>query len=295
MLDLRSCPVCGKLTDAQDKTCPHCGTVFGKKTSTEKFTYEPPEPVPEQKPRVYQDTSRPLSVQKPATLKESSRQAAAPPVEKAVSRDPEHKKRQPVSRLIPLVIIIVVVLAVAIAGLPYLASFGDSFGKGVIPPGGSQETETYTVYSNPSLGFTIQYPDSWTYTVTTEPGAQGITDVKFTSSDKNTGLLVQVADVSGTARPATLDDWAKSTVTVLGAGRQDFTLITDERTTLSGNPAQRYEFTWVMNSGVKMRSVVFLTVKGSKVYNIAFVTADSRAADTAGIQQKVFGSFVLTP
>jgi uncharacterized Zn finger protein (UPF0148 family) len=292
MLDLRSCPVCGKLTDEGDKTCPHCGTVFGKKPSAQKFTFEPPEPSPVQKPMVSQETFRPLTAQKPPAPKESSRPAAAPVTEKINRRDPGSTKKSAVFRLLPLLIIIIVILVVAMAGLPYLAALGDLLGKGFTPPGGSQET--YTVYNNPALGFTLQYPESWTYTAAAGPGAQDITDITFTSSDKSTGLLVQVADVSGTAKPATLDDWAKGTVTVLGAGRQDFTLITNERTGLSGNPAQRYEFTWVMNSGVKMRSVVFLTVKGSRVYNIAFVTADSRAADTSEIRQKIFDSFVLT-
>lgn len=292
MLDLRSCPVCGKLTDAQEKTCPHCGTEFAKKPVSKRIAFEPPEPVPVERPRVSREVSRPLPAQKAPVMAEPPLPAPPVPAAKTGSGDPGQAIKLAVSGLLPYLIIIAVILVAAIAVLPYLVSLGDSWGRGVTPPGGSQET--YTGYSNPSLGFSVQYPESWTCTVTAEPGTSGITDVKFASSDKNSGLLVQVADASGTAKSTTLDEWAKGTVTVLGAGRQDFTLIANERTAISGNPAQKYEFTWVMNSGLKMRSVVFLTIKGSKVYNIAFVTTESRAADTSDMQQRIFGSFVLS-
>jgi uncharacterized Zn finger protein (UPF0148 family) len=290
MLDLRSCPVCGKLTDAGDKTCPHCGTVSGKRSAAQKSAFEPPEPTPEQKPRTPHDTSRLLPAQKipPA---EPRQPAAAPVAEKVARRDPGSTGKSALFRVVPLIVILAILVAV-IFGLPYLAAPGNSLQGGNAPLQASQET--YATYNNPAHGFTLQYPESWTCTEAAEPGAQGITDITFSSSDRNAGLLVQVAEASGTARPATLDEWARGAVTVLGKGRQEFTLISDERTALSGNPARRYEFTWVMSSGIKMRSVVFLTLRGSKVYNIAFVSADSRAAGTAGTREKIFSSFALT-
>jgi zinc-ribbon domain/PsbP len=193
---------------------------------------------------------------------------------------------------VPFLIIVFQILVVAVIGVSALTALQESQARYTLP----DSLAKYTVYNNPSLGFTIQYPETWTHTEVTETGAQGITDITFTSSDKKTGLLVQVADISGTAKPASLDELAAEAIAQLRSSRDgsDFTLITNERTTLSGNPAQRYEFTTVMSSGTKIRSVVYLTIKGSKVYNIAFVTADNLAADLSVTQEKVFGSFVLT-
>ncbi|MDD1684676.1 MAG: zinc ribbon domain-containing protein, partial [Methanoregula sp.] len=224
MLDLRSCPVCGKLTDAGDKTCPHCGTIFGKKTEAQTLAFRPPEPAPEpllkQHSPLAQEMPQPVPAQKPPAPAESLRPAAAPVAAKIDRRDPGSRSKGAMFWIVPLIIIFAI-LVIAMIGVPYLAALGNSWNGGIAPLQGSQEM--YTVYNNPALGFTLQYPESWTYMVAAEPGAQDITDITFTSSDKNTGLLVQVADVSGTARPSTLDEWAKGTVTVLGAGRKDFT------------------------------------------------------------------------
>ena len=281
--------------DAQEKTCPHCGTVFGNRPQAQKVTFQPPEPAPEpaikQHSPIAPETPRPVPAQKPPAPAESRQPAAAPVAEKVIRRDPGSRKNTLLFWVVPLIIIFAILVA-AMIGVPYLAALLGSPGGGYSPP--QELQETYSVYNNPSLGFTIQYPESWTFTAATEPGAPHITDITFTGSDKATGLLIQVADESGTASPASLDERAENAIAVLGRSRSDFTLVNNEKTTISGNVARRFEFTAVTGSGKKMRSVVYLTEKRSRVYNIAFVTADSMDAGTSEVQQKVLSSFVLT-
>jgi len=292
MLDLRSCPVCGKLTDAGDKTCPHCGTIFGKKTQAQKDAFVPPVPVPDQKFTVPREVLRPVPPEKTPVPEARPPQLPGRPAGATGGGGHGIRVDPAIFRYIAMVIFAVVILALAIIVLPSLSSFANSPGQAAAPSGDSGET--YTAYTNPSLGFSLRYPGSWTTTESIEPGGQGITDVKFSSPDNSAGLLVQVEDLAGTTVPATLDDWSASTLGSLGSGRQDFSLVANERTTIAGNPAQKYEFSWVTGSGMKMRSVMFLTIRGSKVYNLAFVMPDSRAAETAGVRQTIAGSLALT-
>lgn len=191
--------------------------------------------------------------------------------------------------IIGIPIIIVIILAIGAAFV-----FGMA---GIIPNIATSNSNTYSTYENSGLGYKISYPDSWTYTTTNDPNANYITNTQFTNRDGKRGLLIQVVDLSGTTfQISSLDEWTKNGIAILQASTEfsQLTILKNERTTLAGYSAQRIEYTYVGNTGIKVKSIEYLLIKGSKGYNVAIFSTYDEFNDWSNTAQEIINSFKIT-
>jgi len=156
---------------------------------------------------------------------------------------------------------------------------------------------SFRLYTDPALGFRIAYPATWTPVSRKEPGSDIVTNTAFISRDGKTAATVQVTDLSGPLyRGFPLDIWTNRTLEVLESNALStrFTLLGNERTELAGYPARMLDYTVVLNSGDRIRTVTYLLEEGSKAYNVGFTSKEDAFNDMAETRQAVFSSFLVT-
>jgi hypothetical protein len=176
---------------------------------------------------------------------------------------------------------------------PSLSAFLSA--SGLIPPTGTPGS--FRVYEDPGLGFRITYPGTWNQITRKDPVSDLVTNTAYLSPDGKTVATVQVTDFS---RPgylgAPLDIWTNHTIGVLASNpiSSRFTVLRNERTVFAGYPAQMLDYTVVLNSGDRIRTVMYLVEAGSKGYNVGFTSKEDAFNDTATIRQQVFDSFMIT-
>jgi hypothetical protein len=152
-------------------------------------------------------------------------------------------------------------------------------------------------YTDPTLGFKIKYPESWTYEKNKEQNADWVTDTTFSSSDGNTGYQVQVSDSipSGYKQVDSASDWAKNAVDQLNTNKNvaQLNIISNEKSSLAGYPAHKLEYTAIY-SGTKLHNVQYFVLKGTKGYNIFFYSTDDEFNNRWNIGQTMFNSLEIT-
>jgi hypothetical protein len=108
---------------------------------------------------------------------------------------------------------------------------------------------------------------------------------------------VQVTDLSGPGyRGVPLDVWTNRSIEVLASNSisSQFRVLRNEKTVFAGYPAQMLDYTVVLNSGDRIRTVGYLLEVGSKGYNVGFTTREDLSNDMAGTGQQIFNSFQIT-
>ena len=190
-------------------------------------------------------------------------------------------------------------IALGVAGVlvsllfPFISGFFSAYGP-VSPPG---STGSFTAYEDPVLGFRIAYPGTWNLIKRKDPNSDLATNTAFISRDGKTTATVQVTDLTGPGYfGLPLDIWTNHSIEVLSSNKisSRFTLLKNERTVLAGYPAQNLEYTVVLNSGDRIRTVAYLLQAGSKGYNIGFTSREDIFDDWSGTAQQVFNSFQVT-
>jgi hypothetical protein len=190
-------------------------------------------------------------------------------------------------------------IALGVAGVfislmvPFISGFLSAYGP-VSPPG---STGSLSMYEDPVLGFRISYPSTWNQFKRKNPNSDLVTNTAFISRDGKTAATVQVTDLSGPGYLGLpLDVWTNHTIEILSSNKisSQFTLLRNERTVLAGYPAQNLEYTIVLNSGDKIRTVGYLLEAGSKGYNIGFTSREDTFNDWSGTEQEMFNSFQIT-
>jgi hypothetical protein len=169
------------------------------------------------------------------------------------------------------------------------------FSTGPVPSPGT--AGSFRLYDDPALGFRIAYPATWTPVSRKEPGSDIVTNTAFISRDGKTVATVQVTDLSVPEyRGFPLDIWTNHTLGVLASNALSsrFTLLGNERTELAGYPAQMLDYSVVLNSGDRIRTVMYLLEAGSKAYNVGFTSKEDTFNDMAETRQAVFSSFMVT-
>jgi uncharacterized membrane protein YeaQ/YmgE (transglycosylase-associated protein family) len=197
----------------------------------------------------------------------------------------------------------IVLWIIAIVGIPVVLIivavfiFGVIFGlAGTISSLSPSSSGTLATFENPALGYKVQYPDTWTFKTINEQNANYITDTTFSSNDGKRGLLIQVVDQSGTVyQMNSLDEWTKNGIALLSSSKEysQLTIQKNERTTLAGYPAQRLEYTYVTTSGIKVKNIEYLLIKGSKGYNIDIFSTDDDFNSWSNIAQEIIDSFKI--
>gem|GEM_PF-1933556 len=176
---------------------------------------------------------------------------------------------------------------------PFMSGIFSAFGP-VSPPGSAG---SFSTYEDPVLGFRIVYPGTWNHFTRKDPNSDFITDTAFISGDGKTAATVQVVDLTGPGyRGVSLDAWTNHSIEILGSNTisSQFTLLRNERTVLAGYPAQNLEYTVVLNSGDKIRTVGYLLEVGEKGYNIGFTSRDDTFNDWSGTERQMLNSFQIT-
>jgi hypothetical protein len=190
-------------------------------------------------------------------------------------------------------------IALGVAGVlvsllfPFISGFFSVYGPGS-PPG---SVGSFTMYEDPVLGFRILYPSTWNQIKRKDPSSDLVTDIAFINRDGKTAVTVQVTDFSGPGYLGVpLDVWTNRSIEILSSNKisSQFTLLRNQRTELAGYPAQNLEYTVVLNSGDKIRTVGYLLEAGSKGYNIGFTSREDLFNDWAGTEQQMFNSFQIT-
>jgi len=158
-------------------------------------------------------------------------------------------------------------------------------------------TSIFKDYSDPTLGFKIKYPDSWTYQKNKEANADWVTDTTFSSSDGKTGFQVQVSDSvpSGYKQVSSASDWAQNAIDILNSDKNvaQLNIISNEKSSLAGNQAHKLEYTAIY-SGTKLHNVQYFVMKGTKGYNVFFFSTDDEFNNRWDIGQVMFNSLEIT-
>jgi len=158
-------------------------------------------------------------------------------------------------------------------------------------------TTTLKEYSDPSLGFKIKYPESWTYQKNKELNADWVTDTTFSSSDGKTGFQVQVSDSvpSGYEQVSSPSDWAKNAIDMMNSNTKvtQLSIISNEKTSLAGYQSHKLEYT-AFYSGTKLHNVQYFVLNGKKGYNIFFFSTDDEFNNRWDIGQGMFNSLEIT-
>ncbi|HMK16370.1 MAG TPA: hypothetical protein VK450_05565, partial [Methanomicrobiales archaeon] len=153
--------------------------------------------------------------------------------------------------------------------------------SGFLSPSGTVPStvspDGFRVYEDPVLGFRIAYPGDWTPVRKKDQGSELVTNTAFLSRDGKTVATVQVTDLSAPGYlGAPLDVWVNRSIGVLASNAisSQFRILRNERTVFAGYPAQVLDYTVVLNSGERIRTVGYLLEVGSKGYNVGFTTRE---------------------
>ena len=150
------------------------------------------------------------------------------------------------------------------------------------------ESITWAIYSNSSLGISIQYPQDWTKS---EGESGGVSF--FTPKTDASDLGIVVVSVYEQEQPVTLSEWVDELIRVLSAGQTGFELSESSATTISDMLAQKVVYTY-RSGQYSVKCIEVVSVKDNNiVYTIEFladVTTYNRDVKTV---QPMIDSFVI--
>lgn len=89
----------------------------------------------------------------------------------------------------------------------------------------------------------------------------------------------------------TLDDYSQDRISSIKQSLTDFKLLSSSNTTLAGNPAKQYVFTYVSELGASSQGIFQLTLVNGIGYEINYGAIQEAYPDTLGIEQNMVQSF----
>jgi hypothetical protein len=156
-----------------------------------------------------------------------------------------------------------------------------------------QKSMEYKEYYSQDLGFSIQYPDNWSYSTNTE--SDSTSNIIFSGADRNTLVIIQAKDTAGTIYHwNSADEWAQVYISNLQNDKtiQQLRVIKNEKAILTGMEVNKIEMSFVYR-GVTFYNSVVLVLKDKKSYSLSWITTYDTGETQSEVKQTMFNSFEL--
>jgi hypothetical protein len=153
---------------------------------------------------------------------------------------------------------------------------------------GQKEEGEWLTYENKDLGFSIQYPPSWTI-------EEDKDQVQLRSSDEET-LHVEIISESLPEEKVTLKQYSDMRIKDLEKDSKDFKLLHSTSTTIGAGdyPAHKVIYKLTAESTKDQNTVTrFWTIQDNKAYSIAYIGVEPKYFNLYSIALKMFDSFQI--
>jgi hypothetical protein len=151
------------------------------------------------------------------------------------------------------------------------------------------EEGEWLTYENKDLGFSIQYPPSWT--------AEEDEDLVQLHSNDDETLHVEITSESLPEEKVTLKQYSDMRIKDLEKDSKDFKLLHSTSTTLGAGDYPAYKVIYKLTAeSTKDQNTVtrFWTIQDDKAYSIAYIGVEPKYFNLYNIALKMFDSFQIT-
>jgi hypothetical protein len=153
---------------------------------------------------------------------------------------------------------------------------------------GQEEEGEWLTYENKDLGFSIQYPHSWTI-------EEDEDIIGLRSSDDET-LRVEITSESLPEEKTTLEEYSGMRINDLEKDSKDFKLLHSTSTTIGVGDYPAYKVIYKLTAKTtKDQNIVtrFWTIQDNKAYSIAYIGVEPKYFNLYSIALKMFDSFQI--
>lgn len=151
----------------------------------------------------------------------------------------------------------------------------------------SNVTSNLIPYSNPNLGFTLEYPSNWTKQES----------LAFISPQGGIGnLSPEVITIGAQVLPTSdfsLDTYTNLSLSQAQESLQDFKLLNSSSTTLAGLPAHMITYSYTEQMGTPLQSLQVWTIKDGIVYTVTYGGTPEEFESSLPVLQSVLDTFRL--
>jgi hypothetical protein len=149
----------------------------------------------------------------------------------------------------------------------------------------SNVTSDLTPYSNPNLGFTLEYPSNWTkqesLVFVSPPGGIGNQAPELITIDTE---VLPTLDFS-------LDTYTNLSLRQAQESLQDFKLLNSSSTTLAGLPAHMIVFSFTESQNTTLQNLATWTIKDGMVYKVTYIATPEEFHSSLPVLQSVLDTF----
>jgi len=149
----------------------------------------------------------------------------------------------------------------------------------------SNVTSDLTPYSNPNLGFTLEYPSNWTkqesLVFVSPPGGIGNQAPELITIDTE---VLPTLDFS-------LDTYTNLSLRQAQESLQDFKLLNSSSTTLAGLPAHMIVFSFTESQNTTLQNLATWTIKDGMVYKVTYIATPEEFHSSLPALQNVLDTF----
>jgi hypothetical protein len=149
----------------------------------------------------------------------------------------------------------------------------------------STATSDLTPYSNPNLGFTLEYPSNWTkqesLVFVSPPGGIGNQAPELITIDTE---VLPTLDFS-------LDTYTNLSLRQAQESLQDFKLLNSSSTTLAGLPAHMIVFSFTESQNTTLQNLATWTIKDGMVYKVTYIATPEEFHSSLPALQSVLDTF----
>ena len=149
----------------------------------------------------------------------------------------------------------------------------------------STATSDLTPYSNPNLGFTLEYPSNWTkqenLAFVSPPGGIGNQAPELITIDTEVLPTLEFS----------LDTYTNLSLRQAQESLQDFKLLNSSSTTLAGLPAHMIVFLFTPSQNTTLQNLATWTIKDGMVYKITYIATPEEFHSSLPALQSVLDTF----
>jgi hypothetical protein len=149
----------------------------------------------------------------------------------------------------------------------------------------STATSDLTPYSNPNLGFTLEYPSNWTRQES----------LAFVSSQVGIGNQApELITIDTEVLPTldfSLDTYTNLTLRQAQESLQDFKLLNSSSTTLAGLPAHMIVYSFTPSQNTTLQNLATWTIKDGMVYIITYIATPEEFESSLPALRSVLDTF----
>jgi hypothetical protein len=149
----------------------------------------------------------------------------------------------------------------------------------------STATSDLTPYSNPNLGFTLEYPSNWT-----KQESLAFVSPQVGIGNQAPELITIDTEVLPTL-DFSLDTYTNLTLRQAQESLQDFKLLNSSSTTLAGLPAHMIVYSFTPSQNTTLQNLATWAIKDGMVYIITYIAAPEEFESSLPALRSVLDTF----